>query len=200
MIATDHGIVLRGRRQQRRGWSFVFEGGRVEGRVAQDVDRAHGAGVGVVDVGGLRAGEARGGGGRGGGRRGCEAGGGGWEGVVLVVVGGADEVGCGRVGRGVGAVAQAGEGGDEMAVGGVFAAERAGTTAFGAVGFEKGGVWGGIGGEGGVGLGGAAGEDVEGRVDGDFEVAALGGVGGVGLGEAHYDLGRDVSTEKYGVG
>jgi len=63
------------------------------------------------------------------------------------------------------------------------------------VGFQEGRVRRGVGGEGGVGLGGAAGEDVEGGVDGDFEVAALGGVGGVRFGEAHYDLGRYISIE-----
>lgn len=45
-----------------------------------------------------------------------------------------------------------------------------------------------VGGEGDVGLRRLAGEDVEGRVDGDFEVPAFGGILGVGLGESHNDL------------
>lgn len=46
----------------------------------------------------------------------------------------------------------------------------------------------GVGGDGGVGLGGAAGDDVDGGVDGDFEVAALRRVVRVGVGKAHDDL------------
>lgn len=48
----------------------------------------------------------------------------------------------------------------------------------------------GIGGERRVRLGGAARKDVEGRVDGDFEVAAFIGIHGVGAGEAEDDLER----------
>ncbi len=51
-----------------------------------------------------------------------------------------------------------------------------------------GGFRGAVGGERGVGLRGLAGEDVEGGVDGDFEVAAFGRVVDVGFGEAHDDL------------
>ena len=46
-----------------------------------------------------------------------------------------------------------------------------------------------------VGLGGAAGEDVEGRVDGDFEMSAFRGILGVGFGEAHDDLEIYVSLD-----
>lgn len=47
---------------------------------------------------------------------------------------------------------------------------------------------GGVGREGDVGLRCAAGEDVEGAVDGDFEVPTFAGVVDVGFGEAHDDL------------
>ena len=53
----------------------------------------------------------------------------------------------------------------------------------------------GVGGEGGGGLRGAAGEDVEGGVDADFKVAPLGGVRGIGFGETEDDLGGVVSKE-----
>jgi len=60
--------------------------------------------------------------------------------------------------------------------------------AFVEVGAVCAGFWGAVGWEGDVGLCCAAREDVEGGVDGDFEVAAFGRVIHVGLGQTHDDL------------
>ncbi len=78
--------------------------------------------------------------------------------------------------------------GGEEGVGRVAAEVGAGTAAFVQAGAVLAGFGGGVGREGGVGLVGAAGEDVEGGVDGDFKVAALCGVDLIRFGEAQDDL------------